>query len=419
MRRLPVWAIVCVLLLVPLVTVIAFDVTGISARWGGESSDYVGYSLPLGQSLAQGKGFMLDGEFSSMAPGFPFIIAATIGLSDSFGLPFDQLFSCILALMLGFSAVVLFQLAIGLFGKISALLAALLWLAYPLTASLLLQPLSETPFVLALVLAVLSYVRAVEDASVRWAYLFAASLLLSVSMLLRPIAVALPFVFVLHLLVLRKWAFPARIKAASVLLLFVVLCLLPNLAWTSSYGQPRLLPGGNAVASIRDGLTFGVEKLSYREAVHVPEGVRSLMLRYAAEQATMQSVPEITSTVLRLAVEYPMETLQLAGMKIVRSLYGTDSGRNETLMILIQLVFLLPLVWGVYRHFRSSGIQCISESLFIIPLIFVYFWGMTFLVLSIVRYMVPAITLLFVFLPAIYSKDEQPLEAVAPYIPGQ
>ncbi|MGH9317406.1 MAG: hypothetical protein ACRD1P_09890, partial [Thermoanaerobaculia bacterium] len=60
---------------------------------------------------------------------------------------------------------------------------------------------------------------------------------------------------------------------------------------------------------------------------------------------------------------------------------------------------LVLLAWGVAAAWRSGGEA--KRLAVVCSALIVYFWGMSFIGLSIVRYMVPAIGLGFALLPAI------------------
>jgi hypothetical protein len=102
----------------------------------------------------------------------------------------------------------------------------------------------------------------------------------------------------------------------------------------------------------------------------------------------------------------PGAMLKLFLMKIGRSWYGTDSRRKEWLVLLLQLAYLLPATWAATRVWRMGGInrRFLIGSLLLVG----YFWGMTILALSIARYMVPVMGLLFVVLAGGLCRRERP-----------
>ena len=81
----------------------------------------------------------------------------------------------------------------------------------------------------------------------------------------------------------------------------------------------------------------------------------------------------------------------------MRSWYGTDSHRLELPTLLIQLVYLIFISFGAGIAWRRKGRS--KQAAQMILLITLYFWMMTILVLSILRYMLPVMALLMLFVP--------------------
>ncbi|MFZ1728674.1 MAG: hypothetical protein WAV84_00980 [Bacteroidota bacterium] len=358
---------------------------------------------PLGSSIVDGQAYALKGEkFSNVAPGFPVIISGVLWLSRSLSLPFDTFFEIILTTMLGISAYTLFSISLSYYKAKYSFAVAATMLIYPLTVSLNMQPLSEIPFILMLYLSVLMYVRSFGEKQKIYWYSFAMGLLLAISIMIRPIAIGLPIVFIIFIVVNRTWSPLTRIKSITTLLLGVLPIVIVYSVWTCRYDECRIIPSGNAVPSLRVGLIFAVEKAGNRTAIPLPKGVRDLMSDYAVALTDVSTIDGVLTSVLRLTVKYPLESVMLAGYKILRSLYATDSGNQELMIGLIQILFLLPAAIGGYRYIRMES----KYSPFMLIFgIFLYFWFITFISLSIVRYMVPAITLLFVFTPCLICNN--------------
>ena len=91
--------------------------------------------------------------------------------------------------------------------------------------------------------------------------------------------------------------------------------------------------------------------------------------------------------------------LKLIAMKAARSWYATDSGRFQIPILAIQLVTMGLILLSTRAAWTSGGPQRLLACG--IWGVIAYFWGMTVLVLSIARYMVPAIGLAFLLLPAL------------------
>jgi hypothetical protein len=101
---------------------------------------------------------------------------------------------------------------------------------------------------------------------------------------------------------------------------------------------------------------------------------------------------------------------KLLTLKAARSWYGTDSGRYENGIMLLQILFSVPVLWGSLVCWKQGGIA--RHLAIVVWALVLYFWAMTILVFSMLRYMVPAIGLLAMTIPAAFigardAKKEQ------------
>src|SRR5260370_35650674 len=95
----------------------------------------------------------------------------------------------------------------------------------------------------------------------------------------------------------------------------------------------------------------------------------------------------------------PVAVVKLFLLKAVRSWYGTDSRRLETPLMLLQLMYLAVILWATKGSWKLGGTaRKLTVSVWLIVF---YFWGMTIGALSISRYMLPAMGLVFVLLPQV------------------
>jgi hypothetical protein len=97
----------------------------------------------------------------------------------------------------------------------------------------------------------------------------------------------------------------------------------------------------------------------------------------------------------------PYTIAKFYAIKAARAWYGTDSGRFETSIMMLQIPYLLLIVLGSIAAWRRGGIA--KRWAIGAWLIVLYFWGMTIIALSIVRYMVPVMGILFVLPAAILA----------------
>ena len=90
-----------------------------------------------------------------------------------------------------------------------------------------------------------------------------------------------------------------------------------------------------------------------------------------------------------------------------RSWYGTDSGRMEGIILTVQLLYSIPVLLATWALWRGPDPQRNSLLLLVWGPVF-YFWIMTILVLSILRYMTPTAGLLALLIPRLmHMKSRQ------------
>ena len=266
------------------------------------------------------------------------------------------------------------------------------------------QPSSEVPFVAVLYagLALAWYARRTHHR--RGLLLFAAGLLLGMAMLIRPIAVGLGLlVALLIFLGLSSIHWRVRLGLTLLLLLGNLLVAGPWEVWlVGQTGDLPLLSTGG-VPSIRDGLTFAVNAKGYRSPIAVPSDVADLMLTLRSQSDSLSSVGRIAGFLAHVATTQPGTVARLFAIKAARSWYATDSGRSEGLILTLQLVYLVPIV-GAGVAIRRRGLLEAGGLLNVVLLLISYFWLMTVLALSVLRYMVPGMGLLFLLLPAVLPR---------------
>jgi 4-amino-4-deoxy-L-arabinose transferase-like glycosyltransferase len=363
------------------------------------STDYSAYYEQVAKSLLEGHGFRLaDGRFASANPPlYPLIAAGLLGLARQ-GIPEEFLFNIFNAACLAVSVAVIYHLARELWGERGGLLAAGLWLTYPFVLLLSTDRLTEPLFIALLYSGLALFWRSLRTQTLGGFALAAA--LLGAAMLTRSIALGILPVCVLIVGIAQL---PLHLKrSASVVLLGIgFLVVLP---WTAAiYAQTGqlVLLGTNSVPSVRDGLTFAVGK-AYRQTFQLSSDVVAVMERFFERRYQMDSLGAILSAVREEFLRSPKAVIELLLLKAARSWYATDSGQQETLSLLIQLVYLSSIGLSSWRAFKIAPQQ--RTYLLGTWLIVAYFWLMTFLVLSILRYMTPIMGLLLTIVPSLISR---------------
>jgi 4-amino-4-deoxy-L-arabinose transferase-like glycosyltransferase len=316
--------------------------------------------------------------------------------------------SAILAFRLlctGLSVVLVYALARLIWSPVLALLPALAWMTYPFFLWLTKQPNSEVAFIPALLAALYLFWRPVLRGARgpwAWAAYGSAGLLAGAAMLIRPAALGLSVVLALVVLL---WAAPGvarrvRLGYGALIVLGSLIAVLPwEAAVYARTGEIIPLSSGGAM-TIHDGLTFLAIPKDYRQEVDVPEDVAALMWTIHERRRETATPGGLATVVAEEAGRAPGAFAKLLLIKVARSWYGIDSRILETPTLLLQAVYLALSLWGsLYAWRRGGALRRMIAGNWLIVL---YFWGMTLLVVPLLRYLVPVMSLLMIALPGVY-----------------
>jgi hypothetical protein len=135
--------------------------------------------------------------------------------------------------------------------------------------------------------------------------------------------------------------------------------------------------------------------------VTVPADVEMLQRDiFARQNRELNTTGTIGAYLVSQLVDRPAAVLKLLMLKAANSWYATDSSRYDGIGLLLQLIYIPLLMLGAWGAWRQRGRS--RQLTIVICAVGLYFWVMTVMALSIVRYMVPAIGLMFLLLPAAY-----------------
>lgn len=388
------WLVPAIMLLSVLVTLAFWRFLPNDFR-ANEQSDYHEFYKPVAESILAGQGFSttVENPATKYPPGYPLLLAGLFKLGGLFGLSEELSLSGLAIISMALTSLFVFLLTRDIFGPLAGIISAVLWMTYPFALWLTKQPNSELPFMVVFysALCLLWFTASRQKAAGLY---FLCGLMFGAAMLIRPIAFGICLVLsALLWLGQRQLAAKARVLGIMLLLLGNLVAVLPWETWVYLKTGHVILLSSNGVKSINDGLTL--ESRGYRQNVSLPPDVIQVMndIHNAPGQSGIKA---LASLVLHEARTQPVAVFKLLLLKAARSWYGTDSQRMERLILAIQLVYMLLIAIGVSRLWRRGGSH---RRLAIGALLVVgYFWGMTVLALSILRYMVPAIALLFVLL---------------------
>lgn len=365
-----------------------------------ENADYVLFYRPVAHALLAGEGLRLDGEPAARYPPlFPLALAAAIGGGRLVGLPEDLAVQALGLLGFAATAGALYRLGKRVHSPLAGFLAATAFSLYPPHLFLVKQPNSELIFLPLLLFAceLLWRGRAACPRAPGW--VFAAGALLGLAALTRPIALALVAPLALFLFIYSHSATRSRRITLALLLgagqLLIVAPWLLHLRHELGVFVP-LSTGGRL--SMLDGLTLATKK--DRPPPPLPASVETLMREVDAARPHLRSPGAILGFLGEKAREEPTAVALLLAVKTARSFYATDSMRLETPLLALQLPLLLLIAVAFVRAFRQPRQEPWRALAVLALLILLYFLAMTVLVLSILRYLVPAFAPLFLLLGA-------------------
>lgn len=356
-------------------------------------NDYIRYYDPIARNILSGRGVTLFGELSALyAPGYPLLLAGVFSLADFLGVHELNLIVVFNILLAALSACFLFLIAETIFSTRVALIASGLWLSYPLGLWFLKNPNTEGPFMFLLYLGLWIYLRALAKKS--FLLIFLAGIVFGSASLVRPIGFMLSFALALLVFYLvrersKKFCF----LMALLLLAGSLLAIFPWEAYVFSQTGKVIPLSLGGPGSVVDGLTFAVKPGAGNDRAIVSQDVYELMKR--AQVRDPQSGGEVLNFVARELFSHPFALLKLLGWKLIRSWYATSQMWWEDKILLVQLFYLAPALAGLLYAFKRHKDK-IRYLAFLLAIV-LYFWLMTFLVLSMLRYMIPAMGLVLIF----------------------
>ena len=366
---------------------------------GNESSDYQTFYRPVASAILAGQGIRLNGAPAlRYPPGYPVLLSGVVGLANVTGLSEELLLFLFIALCAAGSAVVLTKLSESIWGERWGWIAGVVWASYPLQLWMSKQPNSEIPFVLLLYLSLLVTWKALTAYRIWLGFL--GGVLVGFSMLVRPISIGVGVILAVLVFGPVKERLRTRTLLAASMLAGCLLAIAPWEMWVHRQ-TGRVIPlSTGGPASMVDGLTFAANQGHAGAGfLLVPSAVLPVMEEMRAHRKELGSTGQVLGMVVRLAKSEPLKMGLLVATKAARSWYATDSGRLEKPILIIQIPYILLSVLALFLT-GKTGTAGRKAGLAVGSLV-LYFWVMTVAVLSISRYIVPAVGLLFLLWPAL------------------
>jgi 4-amino-4-deoxy-L-arabinose transferase-like glycosyltransferase len=369
-----------------------------------ESTDYKSFYEPVARRIAEGNGITHDSgtPASRYPPGYSILLAGTFKAAHVVGVSEERALAAFTLLCMGAASVLLFRTAALLWGLMPALVSSVMWITYPFALWLTKQPHSEVPFVAFFYLGMCLFAYGLLQRKTPGLFFFAGAAI-GLSSLIRPSAIAVSLVLsAVVWLVRTEVKTRLRVALISAMLLGNIVAILPWEYWVYAKTQ-RVVPlssGGHL--SMLDGLTFAVRQKDYRQTIRVPSDVATLMQEIQvlrAESRMTESLAGVASVIRDKLRDNPIGVLKLYLVKAKRGWYATDSGRYETAIMAIQAVYFVLIICGGMGAWWIGGKP--RELAISAAALVLYFWMMTTLVLSILRYMVPVIGLCMILVPGL------------------
>jgi len=295
----------------------------------------------------------------------------------------------------------LYAIALRIFGEHVALLTGLLWATYPFFLWLSKQPNSETPFLVLFLATIYSFI-AFWSAAVRpeWPSI-RTGLLAGLTSLVRPAAVVLSVVLAIVLLYVRRDLQTKRRFRAAVLLLFGnLMAVMPWEVWVWQQSGHWILLGRSSKVSLVEGMNFALRPQGSGVPLQVDPKIRDLMAKADGHQERIDTLGGLTRFLLAEARTDPVTVGRFLLFKGRRAWYGTQAQWLENWTAVIQIVYLCVILAGAALALRKRDGR--RDYALLAILCAAYFWAMTLIVVPLLRYMVPAMSLLMV-LAAVFA----------------
>lgn len=363
-------------------------------------TDYRSFYAPVAKNFLEGRGWTTpEGDPAVIyPPGFSLALAGVFRAASLTGSSHELWLKVFTVLAMGLAAASLCGLAKTTVGEAGARLSAALWITYPFNLWLTKEPNSEILFLPLFYGALYLFGGILWRGWTRFWIALGAGVLIGGASLVRPIAILVGgllagLMVAPHLAQSRR----ARVLLAGGLLLGNVAIVMPWEVWAwNQTGAWIPLSTGRGLGSIHHGLISAVQAAPYRRELAVPPEVREIMRAAAerGEEGGLRTGRAIVEFLGERARENPLGFLRFLAWKMGRAWYGTDAQRAEEKWALrIQLTYLLMAIGGGCLLWREGGKG--RQWVVLAAILVLYFWAMTTMVVSILRYMVPVMGLLF------------------------
>ena len=182
-----------------------------------------------------------------------------------------------------------------------------------------------------------------------------------------------------------------------------------------AYGQTGnlhfLTPPTLAINSIGNGISFVTDIDGDRKELNLSPRVEKLasdiLSGFNQLQKIQQQKPNLVAyyqIILEKASTSPGAAVEFLLIKIARAWYGTYTHGFETITRSLQVCYLGLIIYSMWRIIDYRLLP--RRILLLFMAIVLYFWTIAVMFEPLVRYMVPALGILFVCLPALVVKNQ-------------
>jgi 4-amino-4-deoxy-L-arabinose transferase-like glycosyltransferase len=373
--------------------------------------DYARFYRPVAHNILDGKGIVTDeGELAvRYPPGYPVILAAVYGLGDMLNIAEDTIVMVFIWLCSAMVPYLLFYLARTLFNPVVGVLAALLWITYPFALWLIGQPFTEPPFLVLFISAVWLLWHTLLHRPDRYLNYVIFGLLIGAAMLIRPAAIGIGVTAVVIVWMMRQPpGVKGRLIASGLILAGNLIAVMPWQLYASARTDETVLLSSGGLTSTVYGVMFAVHPIRpyHPSVIALSDDVLALQQRIyereaAGEINTLGTFVRIMADELR---SDPGTMIQLMAIKAARAWYATSSTQQDNLIFMIQVPYLLLAAAAAIVVWKRQRMTVVALLLLVI-----YLWLVTTAVLPLLRYMMPAMALLFILIAAMLSGISQKL----------
>lgn len=359
-----------------------------------ESLDFIDFYYPIAQRLSDGLGLAEAHYFEHMGqnpsptqrgegvfvtrfpPGYSLILAPVIMLADAIGITHADAF---IWLSRGFalaSVLLLYAIFRLSFGRsLIGLAAAHVWMFYPPFIFLVKQPNSENPFLVCLFAAILAMMSLRQSV----ARGLTVGFFLGIAIYLRLAGLFLPVAFAAIVgaeAILRREHVKSKFCSAAIIFVVPYILVLPWVMlvyFETGHFVPVASTGSDLISNSASELLRSIPEDSWLWG----EGLRAYVAQKAEGEAVMISFGH---------------ELQLLAVKVLRAFYGTFTLRHESLLAIMEAIYLGLTAAGVFVCYWWRIGRC--EFHICACLLFLYFLSTAIIGVPLLRYTVPAHALL-------------------------